>query len=131
MFTLTILTLIYRNCFLAVYIDIDHDVTTMRSYVKEVFTQNFERLQNTSRYSINSLADKMFTNSLISEDVHRSPTFQNIFDEFIAGMEVTITINELKDHCVKFITACTNVGGPIAKAADILQKDLISRGMKL
>ena len=67
----------------------------MISCVKKVFTQNFERLQNTIRYSIKSLADKMFTNSLISDEVHRSPTFQNIFDEFIAGMEVTTTINEL------------------------------------
>ena len=103
----------------------------MRSYVKEVFTQNFEQLQNTSRYSLNSLADKMFTNSLISDDVHRSPTFQSIFDEFIAGMEVTTTLNELKDHCLKFLKACTEVGGPIVKAADILQKDLINRGIEL
>ena len=100
----------------------------MRSYVKEVFTQNFERLQNTSRCSLKSLADKMFTNSLISDDVHRSPTFQSIFDEFTAGMEVTTT---LKDHCLKFITACTDVGGPIAMAGDKLQKDLINKGMKL
>ena len=96
----------------------------MRSCVKEVFTQNFERLHNTSRNSLNSLADKMFTNSLISDDVHRSPSFQNIFDEFIAGMEVTTTPHELQDHCCKFITACTDVGGPIKKAAELLQKDL-------
>ena len=88
---LTILMLILQELFFTFYIDIDLDVTTMRSHVKEVFTQNFELLQNTSRYSINSLADKMFTNSLISDDVHRSPKFQNIFDEFIAGMEVTTT----------------------------------------
>ena len=100
----------------------------MRSYVKEVFTQNFEQLQNTSRYSLNSLADKMFTNSLISDDVHRSPTFQSIFDEFIAGMEVTTTLN---DHCLNFITACTEVGGPIAMAGDKLRKDLVNKGMKL
>ena len=123
--------LILQELFFTFYIDIDLDVTTMRSHVKEVFTQNFELLQNTSRYSINSLADKMFTNSLISDDVHRSPKFQNIFDEFIAGMEVTTTPHELQDHCGKFITACTDVGGPIAKAADKLQKDLMSRGMKL
>ena len=103
----------------------------MRSYVKEVFTQNFERLQITSRYSINSLADKMFANSLICDDVHRSPTFQKIFDELIAGMEVTTTLNELQDHCVEFLKVCTDVGGPIAKAANLLQKDLINRGMKL
>ena len=103
----------------------------MKSYVKEVFTQNFEKLQNTSLYSIKSLADKMFTNSLISDVVHRSPTFQNIYDEFIAGMEVTTTLHELQDHCGKFITACIDVGGPIKKAAELLQKDLINRGLKL
>ena len=116
--------LIYTNCFLTFYIDIDLCVTKMRSCIKDVFNQNFERLRNTSRNSLNSLADKMFTNSLIGDDVHRSPSFQNIFDEVIAGIDLTTTLNELQDHCCKFITACTDVGGPIKKAAELLQKDL-------
>ena len=60
----------------------------MRSCIKDVYTQKFERLWNT-RNSLNSLADKMFTNSVIGDDIYRSQSFQNICDEVTAGMEVT------------------------------------------
>ena len=101
--------LFYRNYLFYFYIDIVLYVTTMRSYIKGVFTQNFERLQNTSRYSINSLADKMFTNSLISDDHFRiSLNWWNYSEN-----KFNKQFCELLNNWGTFIIACTDMADPI------------------
>ena len=69
------------------------------------------------------LNNKMFSAGLISSEVQQSPSFNGIINEFKSGMSFIIEQSELEDHCIKFLRACIEIRGAIAKAARALQKD--------
>ena len=45
--------------------------------------------------------------------------------QFVNGMKIKRTQRELEEHCKKFITALTNVGGPVKDAALMIRQDWI------
>ena len=73
----------------------------------------------------------MFAVNLISSEVHCSPSFNRLFDEFIAGMSFITEQSELEDYCTKFLRVCIDIGGPIAKTARSLQQEWRELGMEL
>ena len=107
------------------------DFPKLKHSIKKVLTKRHVQLSDASRRCLQSLADEMFAAELISKDVQRSPSFDSIIDEFIAGMGCMSECYELEDHCIQFLKACIKVGGPIVKASRVLQKDWIDLGMKL
>ena len=66
----------------------------------------------------------MFVAALISSEVNQS-SFNGIIDEFKSGMSFRMERSELEDHCIKFLRACIDIRGAIAKAARALQKDWV------
>ena len=42
---------------------------------------------------------------------------------FTSGMSLFYTYSELEKHCIKFLKALSNVGGPVNEAAYMIQKD--------
>ena len=103
----------------------------MRRLIEGALTKRHAQLIDSSRRCLPSLASKMFAASLISNEVQRSPSFNGIIDEFKAGMSYITEQSELEDHCIKFLRACTDERGAIAKAARTLQKDWKESGMEL
>ena len=107
------------------------NVPKLRHLVIDVLTKRHAELCDSSRSCLPSLASKMFAADLISNEVQRSPTFNGIIDEFKAGMSYITERSELEDHCTKFLRACIDIKGPIAKTAGALQKDWKEVGMEL
>lgn len=107
------------------------DVPKLKQSINKVLTKRHAQLSDASRHCLQSLANEMFVAELISKQVQRSPLFDSIIDEFIAGMSFMSDYSEVDDHCVQFLKACIEVGGAIAKAARVLQKDWIDVGMKV
>ena len=75
--------------------------------------------------SIGDISNELLQAGIISRDVQRSPTYDAIIDQFVAGMKFKRTQRDLEEHCKKFITALTKVGGPVKDAALMIQQEWI------
>ena len=76
--------------------------------------------------SIGSISYELLQVDIITRGVQRSPSYDAIIHQFKAGMNFIGTQRDLEEHCKKFITALTNVGGPVKDAALMIQQDWIN-----
>ena len=75
--------------------------------------------------SIGSISDEMLAAHIITREVQRSPSYDAIISSFESGMRFNYTKADLEEHCKKFLTALTNVGGPLANVAKMIQQEWI------
>ena len=80
---------------------------------------------------MSDISDELLQAGIITRAVQRSPTYDAIINQFVGGMKFICTQRDLEEHCKKFITALTNVGGPLIKAAQMIQKDWIDKVREL
>ena len=99
--------------------------------IHKVLASHHAALSNLCRNNLNALADLMFEAHLITTAVHRSPTFNNIIDEFKSAMEFMKECSQLKDHCAKFLSVFTKLGGSFTVAASSLRGEWIDVGIQL
>ena len=64
--------------------------------------------------------------NIIGKAVQREPTYESIIGSFINGMKLKDNISDIEEHCVKFLTALSGVGGPVAEASDMIKKKWMS-----
>ena len=57
--------------------------------------------------------------------MYRFPSYDVIISQFVGGTKFKHAQRDLEEHCKKFITALTNVGGPVKHAAVMIQQDWI------
>lgn len=69
--------------------------------------------------SLNKFADQMYQARLIT---HVQQDYGSIVESFKTQMNLLHTRNDLEDHCRKFLNALKEVGGPIEKIANELEK---------
>ena len=72
-----------------------------------------------------SIANELFQVGIIADDVQRSHSYDAIIDSFLSGIDFISTQSNLESHCRKFLKALSNVGGPLAGAASMLQRKWI------
>ena len=82
-------------------------------------------LHDTFQMSIGSISNQLLQADIITSDVQKSPSYDAIINQFVSGMKFKRTQRNLEEHCKKFITALTNVGGPVKDAALMIQEDWI------
>ena len=75
--------------------------------------------------SIGSISNQLLQVDIITSDVQRSPSYDKIIIEFVGGMKFKCTQRDLEERCKKFITALTNVGGPVKDAAQTIKQKWI------
>ena len=84
--------------------------------------------------SIGSISNELYAAGIISRDVKMSPSYDAIIGQFEAAMNIKKTPTDLEEHCKKFITALTNVGGPVEHAALMIKQewiDIVNRELNL
>ena len=67
----------------------------------------------------------MYSDGLINSEVQRSPSFDGIISEFKSAMEFIEIRSELEEHCIKFLSVFTKLGGSFIRAAKALKEDWI------
>ena len=67
----------------------------------------------------------MYAARLISSAFRHSCSFDIIIAEFTAGLNFMRSTSEIEQHCTKFLSILTKLGGPYAIASEILQQDWI------
>ena len=73
--------------------------------------------------SLDSIANELFQAGIITQDIQRTPTYDKIIGCFLAGLNLMRKQSDLEGQCSKFITALSNVGGPVALASDMIQEE--------
>ena len=73
----------------------------------------------------------MYSTNLITTAVNRSPTFNDIIDDFKSAMLFMREHSQLKDHCAKFLSVFTKLGSGFTVAASSLRGEWIDVGIQL
>ena len=99
------------------------DLDIVKGKVKDVLIKNRVSLKEAFRLSLQSIADQLLQVGIISQDIHRSPSYDDIIGSFLAGLTFINTRSVLMDQCNKFLSALSNVGGPVTFAVNMLKKE--------
>ena len=95
----------------------------MKRMIKKVLTENYADLTSLPKMSLPKLAAEMLAVGLISSGVQRTATFDDIMEEFQAGMNFKRSPTELQEYFSKFLTSLNKVGGSFAAASSVLQDE--------
>ena len=95
------------------------------SELEKVLTDNHVCLHGIFQESIGDISNELLQAGIITRTVQRSPSYDAIVSQFVGGMNFISTQKELEEHCKVFITALTNVGGPLRRAAQMIKQKWI------
>ena len=76
------------------------------------------------RLSLSSISDQLLQVGIITQDIHRSsPSYDDIIDSFLSSLTFIRKQSGLKKKCDTFLSALSNFGGPVARAAGMLRDE--------
>ena len=101
------------------------NVLELRHVICIVLTKHYSSLHESSRNNLYHLADEMYAAFLISKSVQMSHSFDKIIEEFKGGLSFMSSVTEIEQHCAKFLSILTDMGGPCAQVSEVLQQDWI------
>lgn len=101
------------------------DVASVKQIIECVLTDNQVALKTAFNLSLTSISDELLQSHIITQDVHTSPSYDNIIGSFKATMNFISTLPELEAYCSKFLTALSNVGGQLRYASKEIQQKWI------
>ena len=110
-----------ENCNYICFADIDIDGAKRK--LKEVLTKHQVDLTEAFQYSCLAIANQLLEVGIITREVQESPTYNTMIGSFRSGMSFKRTLSDIEEHCVKFLKALSNVGGPVADAAVMIQEE--------
>ena len=83
----------------------------MSRVITSVIHHHYDDLVDAVRTNVQLLAGKMFAAHLISKSVLRSPSVGNIILEFTSVLSFMDSLSEIEQHCAKFLSILTDIGG--------------------
>jgi hypothetical protein len=93
--------------------------------LKQALNDNRVALNGIFQESLGSISREMSQCDIITREVQRSPSYDAIISSFEGGMKFKRTKRDIEGHCVKFLKALVNTGGPVKDAAVMIQQDWI------
>ena len=93
--------------------------------LKQVLTDNHADLRDVFQESIGDISNQLLQAGIITQTVQRSNSYDAIISQFVSGMKFKHTQRDLEERCKKFITALTDVGGPVKDAALMVKEKWI------
>ena len=100
-----------------------NELNAVKQKLEDVFIDNQVPLKKAFQLSLRSVSDELYQARIITQDIHKSPTYDDIIGSFISGISFIDNLSQLEERCDKFLSALSNVGGPVADAADMLRKE--------
>ena len=102
---------------------LENDIDAIKQSIKGVLVQNQVALKEAFDLSLSNVADELLQVGIISKSVHKSPTYDNIIGSFLAGLTFIRKQSDLKKECDTLLSALSNIGGPVARAAGMLKDE--------
>ena len=72
---------------------------------------------------MSSISDQLLQARIITQDIHKSPTYDGIIGSFISGISFIDNFSYLEEKCNRFLSALSYIGGPVAHAVNKLRKE--------
>ena len=111
------LIILFNNSLAAV------DLDAIKQNLEVILINNQVALKRAFNLSLSNVADGLLQVGIISKSVHESPTYDNIIGSFIVAVSFIDSLDEVKGQCDKFLSALSNVGGPVAFAVNMLRRE--------
>ena len=102
---------------------LENNIDAIKQNLEEVLTKNQVALKRAFNLSLSNVADELLQAGIISKSVHESPTYDNIIGSFVVAVSFIDNLDEVKGQCDKFLSALSNVGGPVAFAVNMLRRE--------
>ena len=99
------------------------DLDAIKQKLEVILINNQVALKRAFNLSLSNVADGLLQVGIISKSVHESPTYDNIIGSFIVAVSFIDSLDEVKGQCDKFLSALSNVGGPVAFAVNMLRRE--------
>ena len=100
-----------------------NELNAVKKKLKDVFIDNQVPLKRVFQLSLSSISHELYQVRIITQAVHKSPTYDGIIGSFISGISFIDSLSQLEERCNKFLSALSNVGGPVARAANKLREE--------
>lgn len=97
-------------------------VDRARKIVAEVTKKHYTDLNDIRKKSLCSFANYLYEEEMIGKAVMEKPKIRDIIHEFIAFLNFKNTLDDIHEHCQKFLKAAYIVGGSYRATADALGK---------
>ena len=104
---------------------LEADIEELKQVICNVLTKHYTSLNESSSNNLHHLADEMYAAFLISKSVQISPSFNNIIEEFTTALSFMSIISDIEQHCAKFLSILTKIGGQCAPVSQTLQHNWI------
>ena len=95
----------------------------IKQKLEDVLTNNQVSLKKAFQLSLSDISDELLQVGIITKSVQGEPTYDKIIRSFLAGIAFIDDQSELKDQCDRFLSALSNVGGPVTNAVSMLRKE--------
>lgn len=101
--------------------DTDINPDRVTEILQKVLQEQSANLTKLLSNCLSSVATELFSNNLITDYVHRNPTYQSVIDDYNNGMKYK-SVPELEKHCQLFLDSLSGQGGPVKDAAKALAR---------
>uniref|UniRef100_A0A1X7V3K9 Uncharacterized protein n=1 Tax=Amphimedon queenslandica TaxID=400682 RepID=A0A1X7V3K9_AMPQE len=98
-------------------------VEQVRSKIDESLLKHFADIEKATEYCIDDISSKLYSKSLITESVKKSPTYHKIVSELKAGMSLLSDVSQVIERYETFLECLSCDGGPAKDAVDSLTSD--------
>ena len=88
---------------------------TVRTQINESLKKHFADIERVTKDCISDIHAKLFSERLISEAVNDSPTFGEIFNDFMMGLKKLSDISMLVKRYKIFLDSLKCIGGPLSQ----------------
>ena len=99
------------------------DVGTMKKKLKQILNQHHSDLNEAFQPSLSSIANELCKVKIITEDVRKSPNYDNIIGSFQSGINFSNTPSKLEEKLEKFLSVLSTIGGPLDDVATTLREE--------
>ena len=98
------------------------DIKSITDSLIEVLRNKQVVLSEVFEDSLPDIALELSAANIITHSVRKKPSYDSIIGNFITGLKMKSTIAGLEKHCMDFLEALSNIGGPVTEAADMLRR---------
>ena len=92
--------------------------------IKELMRTYHPDLSELFEGLLKTVSSDMYAVGLIPHAVERNPTFDAIMNFFLSGFAFKDELEEIEEHCVKFLNVFYKIGGPFVYAANKIKRSI-------
>lgn len=82
-----------------------------------VHTKHYAGIHEVTQHCITAVANECYSKGIITCNVHSTPSYTAIHNEFTTGLSLQYSIPSIERHCTLYIQCLSSIGGPVESAA--------------